>query len=395
MRPAASPRARPPLPDTRVVLDIGSRVLKAGICGEPSPRVVLDSAAAASQILGRRVDSLWNLDMMHVAAPHGAQERFVELVRVLNRILRTVWQDHLLVDPSAARVLCAHNPMLIGAVQEAICEVLLHRIGTTAVSFIDSHTLALVAAGRATGLVVDIGYLETCVMPVYGGRPIMRATRTSPRGARRLCASLGALLGAPDAPWANELGARALLVGAPVPPGGRTACPLDIDAFSARYGSSTVADMHCSAGGHALVVPGWVRERAAEVLFEPGDEDEASIVECVVACIKDVPIDARREVLESVVLAGGTATIPGFALRVQRELERALGACEHKMGTGSGGAFAYTRVLNAPRAADAPLPMAALPSSLLVWIGGSLAGSLGSDGTLQITREQWLAAERT
>ncbi|WFD34331.1 hypothetical protein MCUN1_001170 [Malassezia cuniculi] len=408
MRATASPRARAraPLPDTRVVLDVGSRVIKAGICGEPSPRVVVDAADAASAILGRRVDSLWELDMMHVSASADAKQKFVELVRVLNRILRGIWQDHLLVDPPAARVLCVHSPLLIDTVQDAICEVVLHRLEAAAVSFIDSHTLALVAAGRSTGLVVDVGYLETCVMPVYGGRPIERAMRTTPRGGRRLVQCLRTLLAAQgdgaavDMTLANSLASMALLVGPPVESGERSAAPFDPDAFARRYSTSSVADMHYGDGDR--VVPGWIRERAAEVLFEPGDEDEASIVECVVQSLKDIPMDARREILESVVLAGGTATIPGFARRVQQDLERALHAWQVGRGissrTGSpfsgSNAFSYVHVLNAPRSDDAPLPMASLPSSLLAWIGGSIAGSLGSDGTLQITREQWLAAAR-
>lgn len=43
-----------------------------------------------------------------------------------------------------------------------------------------------------------------------------------------------------------------------------------------------------STGRGAIAIPGWVRERAAEVLFEEGDIDEASIVELVLDALKSV-----------------------------------------------------------------------------------------------------------
>lgn len=339
-----------PAADTCVMLDLGARVLRVGVCGEPAPRAVIDAAAAASQLAGRPLDALWELDMMHVADAAQADARRVELVRVLARLLRTAWQTHILVDPAHTRVLCAHSPLLIGAVQDALCHVLLHHVGAAAVSFVDTHTLALVAAGRATGLVVDIGHLETCALPIYAGRPIRRALRTTPRAGRRVRAALSALVGAPVS---TELVAQTVLVSADYP-----------------------------AAAHALAgVPADARVGAAEVLFAPGDEDELSIVECVVSALRDVPLDARRDVLASAVVAGGTAMLPGLARRLQLELQTRL-------------PHSAVRVLNAPSAADAPLPMAALPASLLTWLGGSIAGSLGARGTLEITRTQWLAAGR-
>lgn len=34
-----------------------------------------------------------------------------------------------------------------------------------------------------------------------------------------------------------------------------------------------------------IQIPGWIRERAAEVLFEDGDEDELSLPDLVLECI--------------------------------------------------------------------------------------------------------------
>lgn len=70
-----------------------------------------------------------------------------------------------------------------------------------------------------------------------------------------------------------------------------------IEDMESKYASvSTAVDVHypitLSTNSRdrtigTLIIPGWVRERAAEVLFE-GDEDEASIVGCLLECLLKV-----------------------------------------------------------------------------------------------------------
>jgi actin-related protein 10 len=72
--------------------------------------------------------------------------------------------------------------------------------------------------------------------------------------------------------------------------------------ISALYGvyeeKSTATELHMSVtppesqqtgtGMGKLVIPGWIRERATEVLFDGGDVDEKSIVECVLEVLRKV-----------------------------------------------------------------------------------------------------------
>lgn len=37
-----------------------------------------------------------------------------------------------------------------------------------------------------------------------------------------------------------------------------------------------------------LLIPGWIRERAADVLFEGDDEDEPGVAQCVLECLLKV-----------------------------------------------------------------------------------------------------------
>jgi actin-related protein 10 len=52
---------------------------------------------------------------------------------------------------------------------------------------------------------------------------------------------------------------------------------------------STASSITVSVPGKGtLAIPGWIRERAAEVLFEPGDEDEVNVAEALLECLLKV-----------------------------------------------------------------------------------------------------------
>jgi len=100
-------------------------------------------------------------------------------------------------------------------------------------------------------------------------------------------------------------------------------------------------------------VPGSLRERVCELFWERGDPDEDSVPDCVRRCAARLPIDLRRPLLDSVLLTGGVCCIPGFVQRCATELGRPVlnGTATH------------------------------WPPNMLIWMGLSLAGHVGADGT--------------
>lgn len=75
--------------------------------------------------------------------------------------------------------------------------------------------------------------------------------------------------------------------------------PSRVQALATMYGRhSTATDIHMrvdpppaqqtGTGRGTLIVPGWIRERAAEVLFEGGDVDESSVAEVILDCLLKV-----------------------------------------------------------------------------------------------------------
>jgi len=189
-----------------------------------------------------------------------------------------------------------------------------------------------------------------------------------------------------------------------------------------------------STGPGTLIIPGWIRERAAEVLFEGGDIDESSLAELVLDVLLKTPIDLRKTLACSILVTGGTAMLPGFIQRLQAEILRAIqppvitGRRKPRRdvihGKPSPSAYdryaslrplaPYISILNNPspppstsgRAAANAGKAPAFAPSLMAWIGGSLAGYVAyailliyhptrhnsralKTGGVEVPREKW------
>ncbi|KAI0636041.1 actin family [Trametes polyzona] len=201
-----------------------------------------------------------------------------------------------------------------------------------------------------------------------------------------------------------------------------------VQALATMYGRhSTATDIHMrvdpppsqqtGTGRGTLIIPGWVRERAAEVLFEGGDVDESSVAEVILDCLLKVPVDLRRTLASTILVIGGTPMLPGFIPRLQAELVRAVtrppttsAAPPSRSGRPRPAMYdryaalrpllPYFAILNNPAppppasaqaAANAGKAPAFTPAAM-AWVGGSLAGALKTGG-VEVQRERWDEAE--
>ncbi|KAH0585318.1 hypothetical protein H2248_008559 [Termitomyces sp. 'cryptogamus'] len=185
---------------------------------------------------------------------------------------------------------------------------------------------------------------------------------------------------------------------------------------------STATDLHMQVvpppsqqtgtGRGTLIIPGWIRERAAEVLFEGGDVDEASLAEVVLESLLKVPVDLRKALASSILVSGGTTMLPGFIPRLHAEIICSLSPPsnpsrepkrlnrplppQYDRYASLRPLIPYFAILNNP---SPPTPMSdrakahagkapAFSPATLAWVGGSLAGSLKTGG-VEVSRERW------
>ncbi|KAH9964476.1 actin-domain-containing protein [Russula dissimulans] len=173
------------------------------------------------------------------------------------------------------------------------------------------------------------------------------------------------------------------------------------------------ASQQTGTGLGTLIVPGWIRERGSEVLFEGGDVDESSISETILDCLLKIPVDLRKTLASSILVTGGTAMLPGFIPRLHTELIRAIATSPSSSARpparpGRPRPPAYDRyaalrplvpyfaILNNPSpgspsgargSANAGKAPAFAPATM-AWVGCSLAGALKTGG-VEVAREKW------
>lgn len=506
--------------EDRIILDVGSRYSKFGFSGEPRPRAIvpsvsfsqpstsylrLDASSATAGLYGAG-DTLWDVDFERCADDQLRRGRRALVLAQLTQLLRSAFTQHLMTDPKKRKVLVVENPMLPNAVKDMICEVLFNNLQVPSVSFVPAPLLSLLAVGRITGLVLEVGYLEATLMPIYYGRPLASHVATTARAGQRLNSRLRRLLlryakfvaahtGLQDSTRSlrertrdvdpamltderiEQIKAKALFVSSYDPALSDLAdvfSVLDLDPSPARVdagveqeavstirrkysatssatpftfgvtpesvdhtGSASLIQSIQAPAPHTgsalgasaaqsevgvIAIPGWVRERAAEVLFERGDADDSGLVEMTVAAIGKLPIDLRRVMCENLLVSGGTAMLPGFAHRFRTQLAAAIDAAEQpggalsvdrnarrigsttqiSQGTQRGRALSGSvAVLNDPWPETAHAAASkeagqgqggtapAFAANLLPYMGASLAGALKTTSLTAISREAY------
>lgn len=467
--------------EDRVVLDIGSKYAKFGFSGEPRPRAVVSSVSVSQPSTSflrfgpneAPQDCLWDLDLQRCPNDVQRRDREALLLAQLTQLVQTAFSEYLMVDSRQRKVFVVENPLMPTLVKDMLCRILFDNLQVPSVSFLPAPLLSLVAVGKLTGLVVDIGYLETTVTPVYCGRPLLSNVASSPRAGRRLNQRLKALLlrfaryieaqrslQTSDTSLRQrskaveelmltddvleEIKAKALFVSFSSS-ASQTAAEVDLietrrrqyaheskatpftfaispDTVDPNNAASLIqrfepsAQSNLSATGNSTVpfprgviaIPGWLRERAAELLFESEDPDEDDVVQLKLRVLSSLPLDLRRPMCENVLVTGGSAMLPGFANRVRTQLTSAVKQAElpggplsvsslipqsHHETSSLGQAPLHQAicVLNDPwpdaKAGSGSAP--AFAASLLSWIGASLTGALKTSALAEISREAY------
>jgi actin-related protein 10 len=190
-------------------------------------------------------------------------------------------------------------------------------------------------------------------------------------------------------------------------------------------------------GRGVLMIPGWIRERAAEVLFEGGDVDEVSVAEVILESLlkvgfltlctyyfranlvdtMQVPVDLRKTMASAILVVGGTPMMPGFIPRLHAEIARALATPSSPQPLPSKNRKARPRpppydryaplrqllphfaILNNPdppkaekvsgpaqKKSTAAGKAPAFTPACIAWVGGSLAGYVNSLGKILLAR---------
>nr|CAD7409623.1 unnamed protein product [Timema cristinae] len=210
-------------------------------------------------------------------------------------------------NPKDRRVVIVESLLCPTLFRETLAKALFQHFEVISLLFAPSHLVTLCTLGVNTALVLDVGYQEAVLIPVYEGFPVLHAeTKTK---------LLSSINGDGES---NSAGLENLPDEIVEDIKVRTCFVTTLErAKKAEEGNPPPPppDVSYSVGGlPSFNIPGRVREQAFEVLFQP-DGDGNSIPTMILDSILKCAIDMRRPLAENILLIGGTAMAPGFKAR--------------------------------------------------------------------------------
>nr|CDS29624.1 actin protein 10 [Hymenolepis microstoma] len=368
-----------------IVFDLGTAYLKIGFAGEANPRYILPSPFAT-------------MDFAHV-----------NLFESLKELFHRLCYKYLIVNAKERRVVIVESIMMPTNFRQSVADVLFLHFEVLSVLFAPSHLVALFTLGVSTGLVLDCGFTEALILPIYEGYTILNAWHSAPLGSKHIQKELGRQILELGFVNADEAGTeRFKLTEVPDFDPDRDITPSALEDIIGRacfvspmeraaawkrwaeapdtteppnYASEVFT---CPLGGGKgrgpllVHIPSRLRESVVEVLFTPQDDlDGVSITSMFLDCLLMCPIDCRMAFVQNIVCIGGTTMLPGFIERLNEELKRSLDLPKY----------------SSLKALKEHIKFHQPPSkpNYTAWLGGAIFGALECLPGRSILRESYLA----
>eukprot|EP00644_Phytophthora_capsici_P008038 jgi/Phyca11/125463/e_gw1.58.148.1 len=329
-----------------LVLDLGARYARCGISGERAPRCV----------------ERWQVGDM-LQSPLSA----AEWQQYLYPKLHALCFDLLLVNPTRRRFVVCEDLLLPRVFRETLLNILFDVLKASAVTMVPSMMAVLYATANHTALVVDCGWAETRLLPVFKGIPLPYLYETVSVGSRNCCEAIKRELDASrDQPM----------------DGSKLATPVT-EAMAEDILERACFAQQKTQDNDILQVSGNLRTAAVEQLLIGDDTtDGTSIVDGIIHVLKNAPLDIRAAMLENLLLVGGTAMIPGLAQRVVAEVREAL---RHD-----------NEFASASNSVDrAQVVRTNFPRNMLAWVGGSIYAATDSARVSAISSQEYSSSKGT
>ncbi|XP_064603008.1 actin-related protein 10-like [Liolophura sinensis] len=361
-----------------VIIDFGSAYTKCGFAGDSGPRCIVPSVVKNSKTKKR--SKIWQFKDEE------------ELYELLKDFLQHLYFRHLLVTPKERRVVICESLLCPSAFRNTLARVLFRHFEVPSVLFGPSHLLTMLTLGTNTGLVIDLGYREAVVVPVYESISVMKALQCLPLGGQAIHRRLASLLETATVSTATQseqpLGKAAADLSEEVIEDIKVKCCFvtnfkrakeiqEVTLYGADEGKLPAPPPvleYPLDGEKVLHINGKIREHTCEVLFEQ-DNEEQSVATILLDAIVQCPIDMRKQLAANIVVTGGAAMLTGFYHRLQQELLHLLKQPKYKRDLAISG-FRFHQ----PPAKE----------NCSAWLGGAMIGCLETLPHKSMSRDTYI-----
>nr|XP_020671569.1 actin-related protein 10 [Pogona vitticeps] len=310
---------------TAVVIDLGAAYTKCGFAGETGPRCVIPSEIKKPGISKPIKVVQYNINTE-------------ELYSYLKEFIHMLYFRHLLVNPRDRRVVIVESVLCPSHFRETLTKVLFKYFEVPSVLFAPSHLMSLLTLGINSAMVLDCGYTESLVLPVYEGIPVLNCWGALPFGGKAIHKeleyqlleqstvdtgtskrqSLPSVMGSVPEEIVEDIKVRTCFVSDLQRGLKIQAAKFNLDGSTERPVPPPDVDYPLD-GEKILHVNGAIRDSVVEILFEQ-DNEEKSVATLILDSLVECPIDTRKQLAENLVVIGGTAMLPGFLHRLMAEI---------------------------------------------------------------------------
>ncbi|KAI3990968.1 hypothetical protein MKX01_026152 [Papaver californicum] len=294
-----------------VVIDAGSKLLKAGFAlPDQAPTMIIPSQMKHMPEDGVLSDNPVMDDVTIDPVVRGFIQDWDAMEDLLHHVLYTGlgWEIG-----NEGQVLFTDPLLTPKALRERLVQLMFETFNISGFYASEQAVLSLYALGRISGCTVDIGHGKIDIAPVFEGAVQHIASQRFEIGgidltnllAKELQKSNPATnISLSDVERLKELYA---------------CCAEDQAAYEGTQ-KSCLSEKHTLPDGQVITIK---KERytVGEALFQPSilGLEEHGIVEQLVRCISNLSSENHRQLLETTVVCGGTASMVGFEERFQKE----------------------------------------------------------------------------
>jgi len=352
--------------ENALVLDNGSRSLKGGVSGDELPRVVIPSlvgrtkqSAGASSSSEYYVGSTAQRRRSLLTLRHPVQYGLVKSWGDMEKLWEHTFTEELQLDPSQHPVLLTETPLNPTTDREMMSEIMFEKFQTPALCVAIQSVLAMYAAARTSGLVLDCGEGVTHSVPVYQGFTLHSSIRRLDLAGCDVTDRLVELLAIQGHNFTSPL-YRDIICDMKENLGYVTPTrdlPQPFSKENNQLLAPVSPKIYTLPDGTSLTLAS-ERHDCTEPLFS----SPTSLQSTVSDSIHSLDSDLQALISSNIVLAGGTTLFPGFKSRLKSELQ----------------------------------PLIDCPSEIITsdkqkyssWVGGSILGSLSTFSRLCLTKAE-------
>uniref|UniRef100_A0A4W3GP21 Uncharacterized protein n=1 Tax=Callorhinchus milii TaxID=7868 RepID=A0A4W3GP21_CALMI len=306
-----------------IVMDIGTGYTKAGFAGDDKPRVVLRSLVGIP--IHQPVHD-HNKGPDYYIGNSIPNDPWITKTRVVTNGIVTDWDalemlwhyvfyQELRVAPEEHAILLSDAPLSPITNREKSAELLFEGFGVPALFIAHQTLLSLYSTGRTTGLIIESGLGVSYTAPIHNGYTLPHATFRLDLAGGCLTEYMGKLLEECGNPFSSEETHIVRNIK-------ETCCYVTHDFQEEMVASESdyLTDYELP-DGHIITI-GNERFRCPEALFKPqviGLADPGLHI-LAMKSLQKCKEGIHSELLNNIVLSGGSSMFPGFAERIQKEI---------------------------------------------------------------------------